>query len=308
MGATLSGSGTGYDGINRAGVTDVRYSQFRPDVVRVAIYLEDQRDYRVERDGDAIRVSFGSDQSFLAWSSRAPSQLEPPPAPSRAAAAPAPEVTPPETAVMAKPVDQQPRITVTWDKADISDVVAGFAAFSGKTIVLGKDIKGNRQRRDQESALARSVRGGPGDPGAAGDQLPGGIIRVDSPGALAALDSIEPLQTRLVRVNYATASSLIRSVEPISDQARQGGGRHHINSLIITDTRTRMSDIERTSSRGLDIRTPQVSIQSKIIFVDRTDVQSWASSTTSAAATSSSTSWCSGPTRPPGIRSTRTPS
>ena len=40
-------------------------------------------------------------------------------------------------------------------------------------------------------------------------ELPGGIIRVDSPSALAALDSIEPLQTRLVQVNYVTASSLI---------------------------------------------------------------------------------------------------
>ena len=35
-----------------------------------------------------------------------------------------------------------PRITVTWDRASIADVVAGFAAFSGRTIILGKDIKG----------------------------------------------------------------------------------------------------------------------------------------------------------------------
>ena len=59
LGATLSSSGATYDGINRAGVSDVRYSQFRPDVVRVAIYLDEQRDYRVDRDGDAVRISFG---------------------------------------------------------------------------------------------------------------------------------------------------------------------------------------------------------------------------------------------------------
>jgi len=125
LGATLSSSGATYDGINRAGVSDVRYSQFRPDVVRVAIYLDEQRDYRVDRDGDAVRISFGADQNFLAWSSTAPSELKPPAEHIRPVAA-EPEVTPPAPVVMAAHAEQQPRITVTWDKADISDVVAGF--------------------------------------------------------------------------------------------------------------------------------------------------------------------------------------
>src|SRR5207245_1854091 len=37
---------------------------------------------------------------------------------------------------------QAPRITVTWDRADIQEVVAGFAAFSGRTIVVNKGIAG----------------------------------------------------------------------------------------------------------------------------------------------------------------------
>jgi type IV pilus assembly protein PilQ len=45
------------------------------------------------------------------------------------------------------------------------------------------------------------------------------------------------------------------------------------NSLIITETRSRIGDAEKFV-RGLDIRTPQVSIQSKLVFVDRTDLQS----------------------------------
>ncbi len=44
------------------------------------------------------------------------------------------------------------------------------------------------------------------------------------------------------------------------------------NALVITDTRNRINDIEQFV-RGLDIRTPQVSIQAKIIFVDRTDIE-----------------------------------
>ena len=39
VGATLQRTGATYDGIARAGITDIRYSQFRPDVVRIAIPL-----------------------------------------------------------------------------------------------------------------------------------------------------------------------------------------------------------------------------------------------------------------------------
>ena len=75
VGARLK-NGAAYDGIQRGGIKDVRYSQFRPDVVRVAIYLEGSRDYRLEKAGDAIRVRFGADRSFLAWSSTAPADLD----------------------------------------------------------------------------------------------------------------------------------------------------------------------------------------------------------------------------------------
>src|SRR5918998_5877914 len=58
-----------YDGVRRGGVTNVRYSQFQPDVVRIVLELDREMDYHVERVADAIRVSFGTDESFLAWSS-----------------------------------------------------------------------------------------------------------------------------------------------------------------------------------------------------------------------------------------------
>jgi type IV pilus assembly protein PilQ len=255
LGATLSASGATYDGINRAGVSDVRYSQFRPDVVRVAIYLDEQRDYRVDRDGDAVRISFGSDQSFLAWSSIAPSELKPP----------AEHIRP--------NAEQQPRITVTWDKADISDVVAGFAAFSGKTIVLGKDIKGSVSAEIKNQPWPEAFAAVLATQGLQAIELPGGIIRVDSPAALAALDSIEPLQTRLVQVNYVTASSLIGSVGAILTKRGKVVADTTSNSLIVSDTRSRVAEVA-DFVKNLDIRTPQVSIQSKLIFVDRTDVQS----------------------------------
>jgi type IV pilus assembly protein PilQ len=44
------------------------------------------------------------------------------------------------------------------------------------------------------------------------------------------------------------------------------------NSLVITEIASRINRVD-DFVRGLDIRTPQVSIQAKIIFVDRTDVE-----------------------------------
>jgi type IV pilus assembly protein PilQ len=103
--------------------------------------------------------------------------------------------------------------------------------------------------------------------------MAGGIIRVDAPGVLSALDSLEPLETSVVRINYAHAGSLEKTVESILTKGR---GRvvadTGSNSLIITDTRTRVQNVSEFV-RGLDIRTPQLSIQAKIIFVDRTDVE-----------------------------------
>ncbi|HEY7613278.1 MAG TPA: secretin N-terminal domain-containing protein, partial [Gemmatimonadales bacterium] len=82
-----------------------------------------------------------------------------------------------------------------------------------------------------------------------------------------------PLETSVVRINYAHAGSLEKTVESILTKGR---GRvvadTGSNSLIITDTRTRVQNVTEFV-RGLDIRTPQLSIQAKIIFVDRTDIE-----------------------------------
>jgi type IV pilus assembly protein PilQ len=109
--------------------------------------------------------------------------------------------------------------------------------------------------------------------GLSAQEMAGGIIRVDAPSVLAALDSLEPLETSIVRINYASAGSLSKTVESILTKNR---GRvvadTGSNSLIITDTRTRVGSIS-DFVRGLDIKTPQLSIQAKIVFVDRTDIE-----------------------------------
>lgn len=302
-GARLAGTAVAYDGVNRGGVTDVRYSQYSPDAVRIVVQLDQARSYTVDRAEGEVRISFDADRPFLSWSSslagaRALADASSAPAaaePAAPATDPAPvavravadripvevdtdsssAATPAPVALPHRFVDQgpEPRITVTWDHASIADVVAGFAAFSGRTIILGKDIKGDVSAEIKDQPWPQAFAAVLATQGLVATEMPGGIIRVDSPSALAALDSLEPLQTTVVRLNYKQAGALAKTVESVLTKNR---GRvvadSSSNALVITDTKSRVAQVA-DFVRGMDIRTPQVSIQAKIIFVDRTDLQ-----------------------------------
>jgi type IV pilus assembly protein PilQ len=289
VGARLSGTtATLYDGVKRGGVVNLRYSQFRPDVVRIVVDLEGPQTYDVDRSGDAIRVSFSGGQPFQAWSSAdaaAPADTATaqvaaatPTAAAPTAATPAAAAPPgkPQVGIRAAHMltrADEPRLTVTWDRASIADVVAGFAAFSGRTIILGKDVKGEVNAEIKNQPWPQAFQAILATQGLSAQEMAGGIIRVDAPSALAALDSLEPLETAVVRINYAQAGSLAKTVESILTKNR---GRvvadTGSNALILTDTRSRIESVT-DFVRGLDVRTPQLSIQAKIIFVNRTDIE-----------------------------------
>ncbi|HET7240515.1 MAG TPA: AMIN domain-containing protein [Gemmatimonadales bacterium] len=274
VGATLGQNAPAvYDGVKRGVVTNLRYSQFRPDVVRIVLDLDGPTTYKVQRAGDAIRIAFGPAAKFQAWTSSEAHQELVDEAPAAPAAKKAPEVGVKLTRAAALSRADEPRITVTWDRASIADVVAGFAAFSGRTIILGKDVKGEVTAEVKNQPWPMAFQAVLASQGLSAQEMSGGIIRVDAPSVLSALDSLEPLETSVVRVNYAQAGSLSKTVESILTKGR---GRvvadTASNALIITDTRSRLSGVT-DFVRGLDVRTPQLSIQAKIIFVDRTDLE-----------------------------------
>jgi type IV pilus assembly protein PilQ len=297
VGARLTAPATLYDGQNRGGVKNIRYGQFRPDVVRVVIDLDALTDYHIERTNGQVRVEIGSERtSFATWSSGAAAASDAA-APLEAAPAVTPTVAPPVTgdpahvttpsAGPAESVDdyiavhraealqsQAPRITVQWDDADIQDVVAGFAAFSGRTIVVSKGITGKVTAEVKNQPWDLAFNAVLQSQGLDVQNQPGGILVVVDKKDLARADSTVPVETRLVRVNYAQASALVPAVASIVTKTRGSVVADTTNNaLVITDVQTRIDQVE-AFVKGLDIRTPQVSIQAKIILVDRTDVQS----------------------------------
>src|SRR3989454_8355124 len=162
QGARLVAPAALYDGQNRGGIKNLRYAQFRPGVVRVVIDLDVLKDYQIERRDGQVRVKIGSERTaFEAWSSRSVASAPPaavvPPVAQRAASrgGQAARVATPAQSGDGSSIDaylvahasesaqsQAARITVTWDNADLREVVAGFAAFSGRTIIVSKDVKG----------------------------------------------------------------------------------------------------------------------------------------------------------------------
>jgi type IV pilus assembly protein PilQ len=293
VGARLAAPATLYDGQNRGGIRNVRYAQFKPDVVRVVIDLDVLKDYQVERGAGQVRVRIGTERTaFASWSSLDVASIAAAPAASNPALAPAVTGGPEQAARVRTPTvgrpmsideylathrseanqSQAPRITVQWDGASIEDVVAGFAAFSGRTIIIGKGITGTVTAEIKNQPWDLAFNAVLAAQGLDVVTLPGGIFNVVSKAELARADSTVPIETRLVRINYAKATSLVPAVASIVTKRGAVVADSTSNSLVITDVSSRIADVV-DFVQGLDLRTPQVSIQAKIIFVDRTDVE-----------------------------------
>jgi type IV pilus assembly protein PilQ len=351
-GAALDMSQHTYDRLSRGGITNIRYSQFRPNVVRVVIEMDGKHPYDVKRNSSEVRISVtgGKTSEYTSWSSNKNGYVAAPaPPPSRSVAstagvkakadvAAAPMHTATQKVVaqveslstQAEPVStqpepqyeaprsvrapvkaartddipvalftqtqqsQQPLINVTFQDTDIRDVIASFAAFSGRTIVVGKDVNGTvtAEIRNQPWDVAlRAILQGQGL--AASEDAVSGIITVDSYANILNRQASEPLMTQLISINYARAHMLVPTVQqllqkdcatiPSSNNVVSNARPNCVarglvaadsstNTLIITETASRLAEVLQYV-RSLDVRTPQVGIKAKIIFVNRTNIE-----------------------------------
>jgi type IV pilus assembly protein PilQ len=268
----------GYDGVKRAGVLNVRVRQYAPDVVRVVLDVEHLMAYRVERSTGAITVSFGAQQGFTAWNGNAAAAAAVLAAEPAAAPARQPAATGREEATLSRAMGRTqnrpiPRITVSWNNASIEEVVAGFQGVSGLSIIIGKGVKANVTAEIVDKPWTEAFYAILASQGLSMQEMPGGILRVDAPANLAEIDSLEPTQTAVVRVNYARVAELANSLKGVLTPKRGTViPDTATNSVIITDTKTNLPNVVDFVTQ-LDLRPKQVSIQAKIIFVDRTDLE-----------------------------------
>lgn len=334
-GARLGSLGSAYDRVARGGITNIRTSQYRTDVVRIVLDVDGPRAYAVTSSNGEVRVAIKGNAAFAAWhstgamlaeavaarevttevSAGAVADKEPEPA------EPAEDSIASVDAVIARataPVrlvalekargdvrqpqqrqqSQQPRITVTWSDADIRDVLAGFATFSGRTIVVGKDVAGTITAEIKDQPWDVALKALLDAQGLAASEEASGIITVDSYKNILEKQSSEPVTTQMVNINYVSAGSLVNTVQgllhkecPVGASApppSQAGSPPAVapgcivrgsiaadsgtNSLIITEVTSRLPDLLQYV-KGLDVRTPQVALKAKIISVSRTQIE-----------------------------------
>lgn len=258
-GARNSLPGDRYDGINRGGIAALRTSQYTADVVRVVIDLQRPASYVVTRVPDGLRISFaGQTAAFAPWTAGG----------STAAA-----TVPSAAATSVRQQRQQARpITVSFYEADIRDVLASFAEFTGRSIVAGKGVEGTVTAEivDQpwDVALETLMRAN----GYAVEEMPSGIIRVDNIENLAKARTQEPLVTQTFRVNYVPVAELAETLQAQKTERGSVSVNPSTNTLIMTDVASVVDNVARLVTQ-LDTRTQQVAIQAKIVFINRTDVE-----------------------------------
>jgi type IV pilus assembly protein PilQ len=298
-----------YDKVSRAGITNVRLAQYKADVVRLVLELDSARDYEVTRSDNEIRIAVTGAEKFTAWhagdrtpTTSAGSVARTPRADSERVYASTAAAAARERLTFNAQRSQQPRITVTYQSSDIRDVIAAFATFSQRTIVIGKDVQGNvtAEIKDQpwDVALQAILQA----QGLAASEENTGIISVDSYANILAKEANEPLTTQLVAINYANASSLVQTIASLlsKDCSKAGlttaasggtgnGGQNvqgaatcvvrggvvadtSTNTLLVTEVASRMPDL-MSYVKDLDVRTPQVALRAKIISVNRTSIE-----------------------------------
>jgi type IV pilus assembly protein PilQ len=265
----LSGAETGlpsasYDAIRRGGVMRIRSSWFRPGVLRLVFDMAQVSEYELQVEAGQLRIRFPNPGGeFETWSTAVTD------APAEVAA----ENTIPARNV-AQLQDEPSRITVSFDSASMLDVLAGFSEYAGVSIVPSSDAADMTVRgvdiRDQRWDVALdAILAAQG----LGWRLQSeGILIVDKLEGLRTRDTLQT-ETRVFRINYAGADSVAKTLEQLATPNRgQVVAYQGANSVIVTDVPSVVSRMD-TLIRSLDRQTPQVSIDAKIIFVDRTDVQ-----------------------------------
>lgn len=257
---------TNFYGIDRGGVRAIRTSQYSDRIVRIVVELDEMVGYQVMPEEGRLRLSLSTDRgAFEPWST---SGDRPPVEAAVETYDPLPEALTSSTAAQ-----EGRRITINFENAPIEDVLFTFAQFANRSIIAGSNVTGTVSASIVDQPWDRALQEILRAQGLAAEETDQGIIRVDNVTNLGEREQVQPPQTRPFPIRFADAEQIRQAVEQgILSERGSASVEPSRNVVIVTDV-PRVLDAVENLINELDRRTPQVTIQAKIIFVNRTDLQ-----------------------------------
>ncbi len=178
------------------------------------------------------------------------------------------------TALGAKKAYRGQLVSFDFKDADIRDVLRILADISGFNIIVSSDVKGTVTLKLSNVPWDQALDVVLEDSGL-GAFVEGNVVKVAPLKALQqrqtairaaakSKEQLEPLSTKQVFVNYASAEELTPLAEPLLSDRGDLKVDTRTNSILVNDTGARVGQIEELI-KSLDTRTPQVLIESRIV-------------------------------------------
>jgi len=140
--------------------------------------------------------------------------------------------------LVAAPIDAQEGnrpepVRVTFEGTGIEEVVAFFADYAGRSIVLGSGVSGTVTAEIERQPWDVALQAILSAQGLYGRELSNGIVLVESPGTPA--EASKTVTTRVFRLSFVTAAELQPAVQSMLSEAGSVSVLASINALVVTD-------------------------------------------------------------------------
>ena len=164
------------------------------------------------------------------------------------------------------------RLSMDFQNANIKNIFRIISEISGFNLVLSPDVSGTVNIRLidvpwnkafelilDNNALGRICSGR-------------NIIRVVPNATILAAQVAEPLVTEMIRINYAVITDMVANLNGLKSPRGNITADARTNTLILTDIPEKVDEMISVI-KTLDVKTPQVMIESKIVEVTRNFAQ-----------------------------------
>ena len=162
-------------------------------------------------------------------------------------------------------------LSMDFQSVNIKNIFRIISEVSGYNLVLSPDVSGTVNIRlidvPWNKAFELIMENN-----ALGRMCEGNIIRIVPKATLLAAQVAEPLVTEMIRINYAVIADMVKNLNGLKSARGNITADARTNTLILTDISEKVDEMISVI-KTLDVKTPQVMIESKIVELSRNYAQ-----------------------------------